>query len=75
MSGLGLATFILLGGPALEHSFLVAVGPDPVFISRVAAHVARPRPLLVFTLLQTSCFHIDHMNSLPGLFVGKAGLV
>lgn len=40
MSGVGQAAFILLPGPAHEQSFLVAVGPVPVFISRVTARVA-----------------------------------
>lgn len=44
LSGVGLAAFILLPGRAHEYSFLVAVGPVPVYISRVAARVAGAQP-------------------------------
>lgn len=44
VSGVGHAAFILLPGPAHEHSFLVAVGPVPVYISLMAARVAGALP-------------------------------
>lgn len=63
--GVGHAAFIPLAGPASEHSFLVAVGPVPVFISCLL-HVSLG-PRLLFSLALTSCVGIDHVGFLPGL--------
>lgn len=65
VSGVGHAAFIPLPDPAGEHSFLVAVGPAPVFISCLLHVLLGPRLLFSFAL--TSCVGIDHVGFLPGL--------
>lgn len=57
-------------GPACDHSFLIAVGPVPVFISRVAAHIGW---CLVFCLVLG--FHGDHVDFLPRVFGCKGVLM
>lgn len=59
MSGVGQAAFILLPGPAHEQSFLVAVGPVPVFISRVTARVAGAPPH-VYSHTDKLCSYRSH---------------